>query len=339
MKAVSRAISLFAALALGFGAAWGHEEPFGEIRPVVWTSDGTFVVDFYLKTADEYAPFARQRRVFSSAGELVQEPQEPVDRRLQSPSSFRLRDESFRQLPPGLRRGLLARVERCQIPWLLCVRDASSTLHFTLGSLPTAVYSQRRDGLLERFTQMGHSVAHVEDFIVAGDEALILGRPPSSLPGRTRAVPDEETPLAFFAITDGPGGASRRIDIGYPVIIMTSFVASNLVVWRNHCFVSWVDRQERLMLSIWSVASASAQSRVIQGRVSWNTSPSMANIGRHLLLAWHEGEGDYPGRNSRIKVTVRDLAETAGLPALEADEQGTGRDGPEQAPRTAAPRP
>lgn len=95
------------------------------------------------------------------------------------------------------------------------------------------------------------------------------------------------------------------ISLGQPCAIYDFLVCSNVIRDGDQCYVAWVDLKHRLLLSACDLRTGTSQVTVVQDMASWNTSLSLARVGKHLLVAWHqvpETSDDY-----RSKVQTKHL--------------------------------
>jgi hypothetical protein len=249
-------------------SALAHEDPVGDIHPVVRVENGNFAIYFTNNAVGDDNSQVGCRTVYSPTGKLLA-PRHNAD------SSV---IDSFDQSLNGL----------------TCIvgTQTYSVPDYYREHLGKPYYFLRSDAGNERHKipwPDGTSINDLNDIAVSEGILWLSG------------CPSNQQNLFLYHYTIGSLESPKEIKLGQVGMIYDFPVASNLVVVNGASYIVWCRSQEdhmELVLSKWDGVSEHAVDTVLAKKVDFNLSISIAAIGDHLCVAYHHSrDGDYPGKS------------------------------------------
>ena len=253
------------------GSAFAHQDPRGDVHPVVRVEDGNFAIYFWCnEDRDAKQQSAYLRMVYSPAGNVL------AARHRFSPSPSEL-----------------AYLENYSIK----VQEPAGEVvlefpRFVRGRNPD--YGLRKKGKIERHRLPWPDGVKISDLhAVLADEHTI-----------TMAAKAGTDVLSLYYFSRDHFRLPQIVEIGSPATIYDFPSASNLVRAGGRVWIAWVrPKKEKyeMVLSSWTPGGEKPVETVLDAPANWNSHLSLGVIGDVLCLAYHCSiTGAYPGRSEIV---------------------------------------
>lgn len=233
-----------------------HEDPRGDVHPVVQVENGNFAVYFRNKSTGDDPDHRRFRTLYSPKGKLLA-PRHAVEEW------------------PERRRSIHRR----------STRVGEEVIQVERGIQPAYLVSREGNRQRHRLPWPDHSHIAVVHDVHADHKTITLAV--------TDVEYGHDLSLILFHFDRYQFDPPKTVSLGHPATIYSFPVASNIVHAKGRYWIAWMRREpgeheaKETVLSSWVPGETEATHLVMDTPSDWNSSLSLAASGDTLCLAYH----------------------------------------------------
>jgi len=264
-----------------------HEDPRGEIYPLVSVENDKFVVYYKVDTPSEYALY---RVVFDKNGERI-EPPVKIEGGRSKVYNIWPRTESDEPFPEILRSFLKS----------FTLEEGEDYLVVPDEGPYAPCFLTKKDGKYtrEEIDWGTKGPWWIHDAILAEDRVIVL------VSTVDRKIPWPDNDLKIMSVNRQTRRIENYRSVGVLAEIWYLPICSGLLYYNGRVFLAWGERYidgMRLNLSSWEPTAPALLKETISEPVNWNTHLSMALIDGIALLAYHNAKD---GRHDSVIKTIK----------------------------------
>ncbi|HWL52357.1 MAG TPA: hypothetical protein VNQ90_07975 [Chthoniobacteraceae bacterium] len=270
-------LPVFLCLLAGVPALWAHSDPWGDVRPMATVEGGKFVVRAYNNVASDDTGRHLLDLTFDRCGQLIKK-----RRRVEPP---------LPDLPYGGAYSYMDRLPEehngLERQWGDKVLIIPEWWRKHEGA-PFVIADEGTAFQYHPLHWKNTDVRQVVDACIVKDRLYLLV---------TRADPEGGMRLNLHRFSLETFSEEASIELPRPCLIWSFPVCSNMIEHQGKVYLGVVTRRLfgfRLVLAGWDGEAAGFSGQTLTNRIDWNTTLSLAHIGRHALMAYH-----YPGADWR----------------------------------------